>query len=139
MSSIELSRLTFQYDTTPVFLDLDLRLDTDWRVGLVGRNGRGKSTLLHILGLLDRPTGGTILLEGEELARASERRRNLIRARDFAFVFQFYYLLPEFGTRCSTLVSMESNGSWRFIERRFDSAGVNAGESLYSFAVGEDR
>jgi len=57
----------------------------------------------------------------------------------FAFVFQFYYLLPEFGTRCSTLVSMESNGSWRFIERRFDSAGVNAGESLYSFAVGEDR
>ena len=49
-----------------------------------------------------------------------------------------FIVLPEFGTRCSTLVSADAKGSWRFLERRFDPAGRNAGESLFSFAAGED-
>ena len=49
-----------------------------------------------------------------------------------------FIVMPEFGTRCSTLVSASARGSWRFLERRFDPAGINAGESTFSFAAGED-
>ncbi len=50
-----------------------------------------------------------------------------------------FIVMPEFGTRCSTLVTADSNGAWRFFERRFDPSGKNAGESVSSFAAGEDR
>ena len=50
-----------------------------------------------------------------------------------------FIVMPEFGTRCSTLVSADANGTWRFIERRFDPAGSNVGESVSSFAAGENR
>ena len=65
-------------------------------VAIRGSSGAGKSTLLHILGLLDRPNSGSVLYEGEEVAGTSERKRATLRATEFAFVFQFYYLLPEF-------------------------------------------
>jgi len=78
------------------------RVDLDVREGdflaIKGSSGTGKSTLLHILGLLDRPTSGTLTFEGTELASASESRRTALRATELAFVFQFYYLLPEFST-----------------------------------------
>ena len=61
-----------------------------------GSSGAGKSTLLHILGLLDHPTSGHVIFEGRDLVRASESERTVLRAIEFAFVFQFYYLLPEF-------------------------------------------
>ena len=67
-------------------------------VAIKGSSGTGKSTLLHILGLLDRPSEGSLTFEGKELARASESVRTALRATEFSFVFQFYYLLPEFNT-----------------------------------------
>jgi lipoprotein-releasing system ATP-binding protein len=65
-------------------------------VAVQGLSGCGKSTLLHLMGLLDRPTSGEIRFLGEELGRAPDSVRNTLRATEFAFVFQFYYLLPEF-------------------------------------------
>jgi lipoprotein-releasing system ATP-binding protein len=62
---------------------------------VVGSSGAGKSTLLHILGALDRPTGGTVHYNGENLYSISDRARARIRNRDFGFVFQFYHLMPE--------------------------------------------
>ena len=61
-----------------------------------GKSGIGKSTLLHLLGLLDRPDSGVIEFEGREVSNAALRRRARLRARRISFVFQFYYLLPEF-------------------------------------------
>jgi len=62
---------------------------------IIGRSGSGKSTLLHLLGGLDRPTGGEILFEGENLAEMPETALAKIRNARIGFVFQFYHLLPE--------------------------------------------
>lgn len=62
---------------------------------LVGRSGAGKSTLLHLLGGLDRPTGGEVEFEGENLNHFSESALAEYRSKEIGFVFQFYHLLPE--------------------------------------------
>jgi lipoprotein-releasing system ATP-binding protein len=63
---------------------------------LVGRSGSGKSTLLHLLGLLDRPDGGEVLIDGTPAGTLSEQDRAYLRNRMIGFVFQHYFLLPEF-------------------------------------------
>ncbi len=75
-------------------VDLDV-VEGDF-VAVQGTSGSGKTTLLHIMGLLDRPTTGTVYFQGEEIGSAPDGRRGILRALEFAFVFQFYYLLPEF-------------------------------------------
>jgi lipoprotein-releasing system ATP-binding protein len=64
-------------------------------VALIGASGVGKSTLLHLLGGLDRPTGGRVLFQGEDLAGRSETGLARYRRRDVGFVFQFYNLLGD--------------------------------------------
>jgi lipoprotein-releasing system ATP-binding protein len=66
------------------------------RVAVVGESGVGKSTLLHILGTLDRPTSGQILFRGKELPLDNETALCEFRNRQIGFVFQFHYLLPDF-------------------------------------------
>lgn len=63
---------------------------------MIGASGAGKSTFLHILGTLDRPTTGTVLFEGQDVFRLSETELATFRNRRIGFVFQFHHLLPEF-------------------------------------------
>jgi lipoprotein-releasing system ATP-binding protein len=65
-------------------------------VAIVGESGTGKSTLLHLLGALDRPTSGTILYKGEDIFRKGDEALAQFRNREIGFVFQFHHLLPEF-------------------------------------------
>jgi len=65
-------------------------------VAVIGESGTGKSTLLHLLGALDRPTRGTVRFQGEDLFDKSDEDLASFRNRSIGFVFQFHHLLPEF-------------------------------------------
>lgn len=79
-----------------VLKGLDLEVREGERLAIVGESGVGKSTLLHILGTLDRPTRGKILYRGEDLSGLDEESLAHFRNREIGFVFQFHYLLPDF-------------------------------------------
>jgi lipoprotein-releasing system ATP-binding protein len=79
-----------------VIKGLDLDVYAGETLAVVGASGVGKSTLLHILGTLERPTQGTVIWEGEEVFALDDRRLAAFRNRKIGFVFQFHYLLPEF-------------------------------------------
>src|SRR5690242_14568608 len=65
-------------------------------IALVGASGAGKSTLLHLLGTLDRPSGGEVRFRGENLFRLGDQQLAAFRNRTIGFVFQFHHLLAEF-------------------------------------------
>jgi lipoprotein-releasing system ATP-binding protein len=79
-----------------VLRQLSLELKIAERLAIVGESGVGKSTLLHILGTLDRPTAGRIIYSGKELPLDDEAALSAFRNREIGFVFQFHYLLPDF-------------------------------------------
>jgi len=88
------------YDDGPavvcVLRNLDLEVQAGERIAIVGASGVGKSTLLHLLGALDRPTSGSLRFDGTELFARSEAELAAFRNGEVGFVFQFHHLLADF-------------------------------------------
>jgi lipoprotein-releasing system ATP-binding protein len=82
-------------------------------VALVGPSGSGKSTLLHIAGLLERPDGGDVLLDGKPASRLSDAERTTLRGRYLGFVYQYHHLLPEFSALENVMLPQMLAGATR--------------------------
>ena len=74
--------------------DVTLRIASGDHLAIRGPSGCGKSTLLHMLGCVETPTSGTLLFQGDDVAKLSDRERSLLRLRRIGFVFQRFFLLP---------------------------------------------
>lgn len=98
--------------TPPVILvsDVSLKIDPGSFVAIVGPSGCGKSSLLYLLGLLDRPTEGSVLFEGQDMNPLDGDERAQIRLASFGFVFQFHFLLPEFSALENVMLPMRRLG-----------------------------
>ena len=93
-----------------VLNSIDLSIDSGELVGLTAPSGAGKSTLLHICGLLDTCDKGTINFLGQDMQKASDMTRTLIRRREIGFVYQFHHLLPEFSALENVVLPQLING-----------------------------
>ncbi|MGV3634443.1 MAG: ABC transporter ATP-binding protein [Pseudorhodoplanes sp.] len=88
--------------------DVNLAIRANEFVAITGPSGSGKSSLLYLLGLLDMPTDGEVLIRGRATARMSESERAQTRLSDLGFVFQFHFLLPEFSALDNVMLPMRA-------------------------------
>ena len=115
-------------DITHAFMQGDRRLDVlkgvsmglqaGEIVALVGQSGSGKSTLLHVAGLLERPKGGEVVVDGRAAGRLGDGERTLLRRRFLGFVYQYHHLLPEFSALENIMLPQMLNGLSRGEARR---------------------
>jgi len=95
-----------------VLADLNFKLEKGSILAITGVSGSGKSTLLHLIGSFDRPDGGEILFNGDNIHGFSNRRLTEYRNREIGFLYQFHYLMPE--------LTILENVSFPFLIHRFD-------------------
>ena len=110
MNEISKSYQTSGLEKLTVLSSIDLNIASGDLIGLTAPSGAGKSTLLHICGLLDTCDKGTINFLGQDMQKASDMRRTLIRRREIGFVYQFHHLLPEFSALENIVLPQLING-----------------------------
>ncbi len=103
--------------------NVDLAIHEQEFVAITGPSGSGKSSLLYLLGLLDLPTEGDVLIHGKATSHMEESERAWVRLSTLGFVFQFHFLLPEFTARENVLLPMRALGNLSHSAMR-DRAGV---------------
>jgi putative ABC transport system ATP-binding protein len=89
---VELNRVSKTYPGVVAVRDVSLRIEPGELVAIVGPSGSGKSTMLNLIGTLDRPSGGTVHIDGYDVAALSDRQVSALRARRIGFVFQQFHL-----------------------------------------------
>jgi lipoprotein-releasing system ATP-binding protein len=115
----------------PVLCGADLDLSAGEIVALVAPSGTGKSTLLHLAGLLERPDGGEVFVEGRAAGALPDDARTAIRRRTIGFVYQFHHLLPEFTAEENVALPQMADGRPR------GEASARARELLSRLGLGE--
>lgn len=93
---IKATNIVKAYGGLQVLKSVSLEVNRGEIVSIVGKSGAGKSTLLHIIGTLDKPTGGEVEYNGVKVTALSDRKLSDFRNKNIGFVFQFHHLLPEF-------------------------------------------
>ncbi|MDB5416241.1 MAG: transporter ATP-binding protein [Rubritepida sp.] len=120
-SPLELRGVERRYKTEAGTLDVlrgaDLELRAGEIVALVAPSGTGKSTLLHVTGLLERPDGGEVFVEGRAAGTLSDDARTAIRRNTIGFVYQFHHLLPEFSAEENVMLPQLAAGVSRAVAR----------------------
>jgi putative ABC transport system ATP-binding protein len=106
---------------------VDVEVKAGEFVAVVGMSGSGKSTLLHLLGGLDRPSDGTVIVDGQELYRMTDEQLTIFRRRNVGFVFQSYNLVPILSVYENIVLPIELDGNKAdepFIDNIIDTLGL---------------
>lgn len=117
---------------TTLVQDIDLTVSDNEFVAITGPSGSGKSSLLYLLGLLDLPTTGEVLIRGRATAHMDEEERAFTRLSMLGFVFQFHFLLPEFTVLDNVMLPMRALGRYSADEMR-----SRASDLLGSLGLGD--
>ena len=133
MTILETKNLKKYYgkgDTQVKALDgVNLSVEDGEFVAIVGTSGSGKSTLLHMLGGLDRPTGGTVTVDGKELSAMRDEELTIFRRRKIGFVFQNYNLVPVLNVYENIVLPIQLDGNApdkAYVERIIETLGLEA-------------
>ena len=134
-NGLRLERLVKTYPsgdgTLTILKDLDLEVSPGGKVAVTGASGCGKTTLLHLIGGMDRPDSGRILFGGRDLSQIEPAALAAYRNREVGFVFQFHHLLPEFSAVENTLMPL-------LLRREpASSAGDQAGQLLTQLGLSD--
>lgn len=112
--AIEGKSITKDYKTgdtvTRVLNNVSLQIGKGEFVSIMGPSGSGKSTLLYILGGLDRPTQGSVMLQGEDIAKYNDNKKSIMRRSKIGFIFQFYNLIPNLNVEENILLPVLLDG-----------------------------
>jgi lipoprotein-releasing system ATP-binding protein len=113
-----------------VLENVELALSAGEKIAIIGASGSGKSTLLNLLGGLDYPTSGRVLMAGQDLATLGEGELCQLRNRRLGFVYQFHHLLPEFDARENVgmpllIGGMARSEAWQQAARMLDRVGMS--------------
>ena len=114
--------------------NINLRIMPREFIAITGPSGSGKSSLLYLLGLLDLPTGGDVLIDGRSTTAMTEDERAIVRLTRLGFVFQFHFLLPEFSITENVALPMRALGALR--DRAITA---RAEDLLASLGLGDHR
>jgi len=114
-----------------ILTGVDLEVHEGEILAISGPSGVGKSTLLHIMGTLDKPTSGDVLYRGRGLSTMGRKEINRIRNEEIGFVFQFYHLLPEFTALENVMMPAICKGAAR------KDAATRAEELLHTVGLAE--
>ncbi len=79
-----------------ILQDINLQVPAGSQIAIVGKSGSGKTTMLQLLGGLDNPTSGTVLISGKDIMALNQTKRGLLRNQEVGFIYQMHHLLPEF-------------------------------------------
>ena len=129
--ALQLRGIARRYGDLSVLEDAELTVMPGETVALLGPSGSGKSSLLHVAGLLERPSAGEVIIEGQRTAALSDDAATALRRDRIGFVYQFHHLLPEFDALRNVEIPMLMAG------RRPKEAGRRAEELLASLGLAE--
>lgn len=129
---IEIKNITKSFGSLKVLKGIDLHIDKGEVVSIVGPSGAGKTTLLQIIGTLDKPDGGSVVVDGIDVSNLSSKKLSEFRNSHIGFVFQFHQLLPEF-------TALENIMIPAFIAGKSKSEAKKHAEELLDFMQLTDR
>ena len=114
MNILQTKNLTKYYGAEPLLVKaldgITLEIEQGRFTAIVGTSGSGKSTLLHMLGGLDTPTGGSVMVDGQELSGMGRNELTIFRRRKIGFIFQNYNLLPNMTIYDNIVLPVELDG-----------------------------
>ncbi len=128
MNILQTKNLTKYYGAEPLLVKaldgINLEIEQGRFTAIVGTSGSGKSTLLHMLGGLDTPTGGSVMVDGQELSGMGRNELTIFRRRKIGFIFQNYNLLPNMTIYDNIVLPVELDG--RSVDTQYLEDIVNA-------------